>query len=136
MRNNWRNNKIIPVFNPWRNGKYTIYGNKTIYRDINKANGMEIYRNTWEIFAPTRRRDGSPTIGTNPVTGLYPPFIKMRRPYASSKDADPYLLYRLVSIGIDKEGHEKPIYALANQKGISVRAGSQLFEIFEYDRND
>ena len=136
LRNNWRNNKIIPVFNPWRNGKYTIYGNKTIYRDINKANGMEIYRNTWEIFAPTRRRDGSPTIGTNPVTGLYPPFIKMRRPYASSKDADPYLLYRLVSIGIDKEGHEKPIYALANQKGISVRAGSQLFEIFEYDRND
>lgn len=136
LRNNWRSNKIIPVFSPYKNKKLIIYGNKTMYQDENKANGMPIYRNTWQLFAPKPKRNGTSQISQNKKTGLYPPFLKMHRPYSSSRDADPYLLYRLVSIGVDKDGNEKPVYALANQKGVSVRAGSQLFEIFEYGRDD
>lgn len=59
----------------------------------------------------------------------------MRRPYASVKDADPYLLYRLVGVGM--EGRDEfPIYALTDSKGVSVRTGTDVYELYEYERDD
>lgn len=135
LRNNWKSNKIIPIYNPYtKSGQLKIYGHRTIYQDENKANGIPIYRNTWQIFTFGTNKQGKSYLSPN-QDGLYPPFIKMRRPFTTSRDSAPYLLYRLATV-IKKGNNEFPVYALATQKGLSIKAGSQTFDIYEYDRFD
>lgn len=124
-KNNWRNNKIIPLYKP----KIQLVGHKMVYDDVNKQNGQIIKRDSWQIFADYSIRS------VNKATGTYAPYVKMRRPYASNRDVDPYLLYRLVGVG--KEGRDEfPIYALTDSKGVSVRTGTDIYELYEYERDD
>lgn len=124
-KNNWRNAKIIPLYKP----KKGVVGHKTLYDDVNQQNGQIVKRDSYQIFADYSVR------GVNKSTGTYTPYVKLRRPYASVKDADPYLLYRLVGVG--REGRDEfPIYALTDSKGVSVRTGTDIYELYEYERDD
>ena len=126
FKNSWRNNKIIPVFKP--SSRNTFTGHRMVYDDVNKQNGKIIKRDAYDIFAVTN-------VGEVRAVGTYPLYIKMHRPYASSRDVDPNLLYKLVSIG--KVGSSSiPIYALTNSKGVSIRTGSDVYEMYEFERDD
>ncbi|WP_279148392.1 hypothetical protein [Segatella bryantii] len=59
----------------------------------------------------------------------------MRRPYASTRDVDPYLLYKMIAVGRYGES-EYPIYALSNAKGVSIRTGANIIDMYEYERDD
>lgn len=126
FKNGWRNNRIIPVYKPKRSTD--IHGIKFVYDDINRSNGEQIKRDAWRIF-------GAPFISKNTETGLFPQYIKMRRPYATTKNADPYLLYKLVQTGRTGD-KEIPIYAITDAKGVSIKAGFQDYDLYEYDRDD
>lgn len=126
LKNSWRNNNITPVFNPSDRNVFT--GHKMVYDDVNKQNGKIIKRSTYDIFAVTN-------MSRIKSVGTYPLYVKMHRPYASSKDVDPNLLYKLIYIG--KFGNDEiPVYALTNSKGVSVRTGTDIYELYEFDRDD
>lgn len=125
IKNNWRDNNIVREFKP---GKTQIEGKTFAYNDINKVNGQVIFRDALQIFALKTAR-------VNKTTGMFAPYIKMRRPYASTRDVDPYLLYKMIAVGRYGES-EYPIYALSNAKGVSIRTGANIIDMYEYERDD
>lgn len=158
IRNNWQNNNIIPVMQAYTvrpKNRYEIemtgstgnvyeqnyIGHRFNYKDLNAGN-IEVDKQADQIVAGVVIRNGKVkvTISMNPDTAAFPPYIKMRRRNSSIHSADSYILYKLVTTGIkiDDKGmmHEYPVYALTYPKGYSVRAMSQRFDLYEYERDD
>lgn len=125
IKNNWRDNNLIKEL---KQGKTNIEGKRFAYNDVNKVNGQVIFRDALQIFALKTARP-------NNITGMFAPYVKIRRPYASTRDVDPYLLYRMIAVGRYGDS-EFPIYALSNAKGVAVRTGGSIIEMYEYERDD
>ena len=158
IRNNWTNHNIIPVMQAYTVRPKTrdeieltgsagnIYeqnyiGHKFNYKDLNAGN-MEVDKQADQIIAGVVVRNGrvKVTISMNPDTASFPPYIKMRRKNSSMYAIDPYILYKLVAVGVKEDNngalHEYPVYALTYPKGYSVNALSQRFDFYEYERDD
>lgn len=71
--------------------------------------------------------------------GYFPEYIKTRRNGTQYNDNDQFLLYKLVDVGVVKNGNielEYPIYQIINAKGLQMRIGSQTYQFYSCGMND
>ena len=155
IRNNWRNNDIVPSFDMWESyfdyesGHHSmrkkVIGTYLTYQDIDNTDSLVTKTDVFKMFAGIMPsgRGWRRTISQSKRTGNFPLFVKVRRS-ASVTDSDQYQLYQLVGVGVknttDKEGRpyrlEYPIYAITYPKGFEVNSGSQRYTMYEYGRDD
>ena len=155
IRNNWRNNDIVPSFDMWEsyfNYEYMrpgmrkkVTGTYLTYSDIDNTESIVTKTDVFKMFAGIMRtsKGWRRTISSNKRTGKFPLFVKVRR-NASVTDSDQYQLYQLVGVGVkntvNKEGEpyrlEYPIYAITYPKGFEVNSGSQRYTMYENARYD
>ena len=159
IRNSWTNDKIVPVMSPYykqyksreemyETGSTVPYryvrnyvGHQIVYRDINPLS-QEIDNTADQVIAAVvpYKQSYKVTVSKSRVTGEFPRYIKMRRRNSSPRSADPYMLYKLVTTAkrTDEKGNikEYPVYALTYPGGYSIKALSQRFDFYEYERDD
>lgn len=156
IRNNWTNTDIVPQMSPYRlqyktrqeiedSGNSKPYyvknftGHTIRYGDLNLF-GQEVDRNVDQVIAGIIPYKNSFKITISKRNNKFPLFVKIKRRGASFRDADPYMLYKLVDVAthVDDKGtiFEYPIYALTYPGGFSIKALGQRFDMYEYERDD
>lgn len=146
IRNNWRNNNIVPV---WKRktwffipGQGMTTNDKIVdfvplnYQDMgvdDEGNPIFVTKNTPKLFIAR--------VSKSKRTGKYPLFLKIPREGASRFDANPYILYELITVAQftpknSTVAREYPLYGITRQPGHEILAGSSTYMFYENDRDD
>ena len=103
------------------------YGNPTLRTEPKNIIGLNMRGNKY-VQSISKNKDG-----------YFPEYIKTRRNGTQYNDNDQFLLYKLVDIGVVKNGNvelEYPIYQIINAKGLQMRIGSQTYQFYSCGMND
>jgi len=109
------------------------------YKDLDPL-GQEVDKNADQVIAGIIKINGRLRTTISKRYGSYPPFIKLKRRYASRRHADQYMLYKLIDVTsrVDDKGKmiEYPIYSLTYPGGLSIKAVGNRYDFYEYERDD
>ena len=103
------------------------YGKPTLRTEPKNIIGLGMYKNKY-----------TQKISKN-KNGQFPEYIKTRRNGTRYHDNDQFLLYKLVDVGVVKNGNvelEYPVYQIINAKGLQMRIGSQTYQFYSCGIND
>lgn len=140
IQNFYYDNNILPETSLTdRNGRQQMITSAFTYSTLDEYGNPTLRTEPKNIIGLNMRGNKYAQSISKNKDGYFPEYIKTRRNGTQYNDNDQFLLYKLVDIGVVKNGNvelEYPIYQIINAKGLQMRIGSQTYQFYSCGMND